>query len=320
MEFTYSMIGANQFLKAYKTKIGALTVIEKSVFGDLCNFANKDGICYPKVATIAENLNCSVRSVQKAFITLLNKGLMTRTAQFSQKSGLQRHNIYTINLDATLMDEIAYLNKIQMQKEKERFEYQKKKNSIIKKRIEEKEQRLLEEKKARKAFLRQEILKLKVKHQRGIKKALQAKIKLMTMLWVIKEYIDDVKIKNLLLEYPDIRKYEFPKNYITEINSKTFTNQIIDNITGIVCPKTLTEKMTNKIGKLFYKGFFRKTLCSLGSFCDFIYKNRCNYKNVRISKFNQSSYHAFNSPLEKNIAYSKRKTTQKEKYITHFKN
>ncbi|MBF0979956.1 MAG: helix-turn-helix domain-containing protein [Clostridiales bacterium] len=212
-KFTYSPIGAIQFLKQNKNKIGNLTMIEKSVFGALCNFSNKEGICYPKVATIAESISCTKRSVQKAFVVLLNKGLIRRTFQFNKTTGLQRQNLYAINLNADLLEEWANLNKKHMQKEKERRAYQEQKNVIIKKRIAEKENIDKREKnEALKLDLRDEIKELKGKYQIYKKKATKAKIELKIQMIIVKKYIQKIKSNSL-----NIRDREFLTKNISNI-------------------------------------------------------------------------------------------------------
>ena len=212
-KFTYSPIGAIQFLKQNKNKIGNLTMIEKSVFGALCNFSNKEGICYPKVATIAESISCTKRSVQKAFVVLLNKGLIRRTFQFNKTTGLQRQNLYAINLNADLLEEWANLNKKHMQKEEERRAYQKQKNVIIKKRIAEKENIDKREKnEALKLDLRDEIKELKGKYQIYKKKATKAKIELKIQMIIVKKYIQKIKSDSL-----NIRDREFLTKNISNI-------------------------------------------------------------------------------------------------------
>jgi len=62
----------------------------------LCFFANQDGECFPSRPTLAEKLNCSVRSVDEYFKELEGVGLATKEARF--RDGAQTSNVYRLPL------------------------------------------------------------------------------------------------------------------------------------------------------------------------------------------------------------------------------
>lgn len=69
-----------------------LTPIDKAVYGVLCAHADKKKRdCWPKVKTIAEEANCSVRSVHNSLKTLEARGIIKHTQRFIDNKQISSH-------------------------------------------------------------------------------------------------------------------------------------------------------------------------------------------------------------------------------------
>jgi len=66
-----------------------------TVFCYLCRCANKKGVCYPAVRTIAKDISLCRSTVFKALNDLERHGLITRTHRF-HPSGAKRSSLYKI--------------------------------------------------------------------------------------------------------------------------------------------------------------------------------------------------------------------------------
>lgn len=67
-----------------------------SVFFWLCYHADGDGICFPSRSVLTKEANLSMKTVDRAIKTLINKGFITKTIR---KNGIENtSNLYQINL------------------------------------------------------------------------------------------------------------------------------------------------------------------------------------------------------------------------------
>ena len=71
-----------------------LTPGAKLIYGRLCRYAGADGLCYPAVATLAQEVALGERQVQKHLNTLEAKGFLRRDKHFDRNGG-QTTNYYT---------------------------------------------------------------------------------------------------------------------------------------------------------------------------------------------------------------------------------
>lgn len=70
---------------------------EKSVLAFLAHLANRDGICWPRVETIAEGTGFCRRTVIRSMQSLESRGLLTRTGRTGQHGG-KASNLYALQV------------------------------------------------------------------------------------------------------------------------------------------------------------------------------------------------------------------------------
>ena len=84
-----------------------LTPTDKTVFGVLCAHADKNTRkCWPKVKTIADEANCSVRSVQNSLKKLESRGIIKRMPEFCNNKQMATH-YYIIGYKAECYSDMA---------------------------------------------------------------------------------------------------------------------------------------------------------------------------------------------------------------------
>jgi hypothetical protein len=73
----------------------ALPPLEFKVYAVLARHADAEGVCWPKVATLAARAGCSVRSVQRALRALVRRGVLAVESRL-RSNGSQRSNLYRL--------------------------------------------------------------------------------------------------------------------------------------------------------------------------------------------------------------------------------
>jgi DNA-binding Lrp family transcriptional regulator len=82
----------NEIIDVYASRIGPYAF---TVYSALLRFANKDGVCFPSLNTLAERLGFSKPTVIKAIETLIEHGLIQKVNRFNDK-GEHISNLYLI--------------------------------------------------------------------------------------------------------------------------------------------------------------------------------------------------------------------------------
>jgi GntR family transcriptional regulator len=75
-----------------------LKPIPKSVLVVLGDYANDAGVCWPRIATIADKVGVSPRTVQRAIQHLVQRGLITVDDRY-RSDGSHTSNLYRLHLD-----------------------------------------------------------------------------------------------------------------------------------------------------------------------------------------------------------------------------
>lgn len=78
--------------------VPGLGAYEKLVYTILCGFANKDGVAFPTIQTLAMKASCSDRKVQQVLRSLEECGLIAQTERFIGNQ--QKSNLYEIHSPA----------------------------------------------------------------------------------------------------------------------------------------------------------------------------------------------------------------------------
>lgn len=73
----------------------------KSVLVALANRADEDGYCWPGIDDLEQRTGWKRRAVQTAIKDLQDRQLLTVSPQFSEKTGVQKSNLYRLALAAT---------------------------------------------------------------------------------------------------------------------------------------------------------------------------------------------------------------------------
>jgi DNA-binding transcriptional regulator YhcF (GntR family) len=79
----------------YALKNNDLTSIEKLIYICLSNRADENGKCFPSVSTIAQDANCSDRTVHRALKVLIEKKLVRSKPNYVGKNK-RTSNTYTL--------------------------------------------------------------------------------------------------------------------------------------------------------------------------------------------------------------------------------
>jgi len=101
------MIITNLFWRTIKGS-GYLTATEILVFDALISYADTNNcVCYPTLKSIAEQCQKTVRTIQRAIKSLVDKGVLTRAAQYREFDNSRTSNLYTLNLSAEFWNDKA---------------------------------------------------------------------------------------------------------------------------------------------------------------------------------------------------------------------
>lgn len=93
------MIITQSFWRTIKCS-GYITTTEIAILDALIPYADsKDLSCYPKLRTIANQCNKTVRTIQNSINSLVNKGVLAKEPRFNPEDKGQTSNLYTLNLD-----------------------------------------------------------------------------------------------------------------------------------------------------------------------------------------------------------------------------
>lgn len=74
---------------------------QKSVLVALANRADEDGYCWPGLDDLEGRTGWGRRSIQRAIQDLQTRQLLTVSAQFSERTGVQKSNLYRLALSVT---------------------------------------------------------------------------------------------------------------------------------------------------------------------------------------------------------------------------
>ena len=80
----------------WATKAQNLTAHEKLLLIIICEYADSDGQCFPKIDTLAKDCNISKSTAIRCLNSLCEKGLLKRKHRFKNK--MKTSNYYTVNI------------------------------------------------------------------------------------------------------------------------------------------------------------------------------------------------------------------------------
>jgi hypothetical protein len=81
---------------AQAIKAKGLTTTEKFLLLMICNYADSDGYCFPKIDTLASDCEIHKRTVIRNIDKLCEKGILKKTNRYKNK--MQTSNLYKINI------------------------------------------------------------------------------------------------------------------------------------------------------------------------------------------------------------------------------
>jgi len=81
-------------LMAKAINVDGLSTTEKFIFLMLCNYADDEGRCFPKIDTISKKCATSPRTVNRAIASLMESGHLEKENRFN--NGMQTSNLYTV--------------------------------------------------------------------------------------------------------------------------------------------------------------------------------------------------------------------------------
>ena len=83
-------------------KAKGLTTSEKFLLLMICNYADAEGYCFPKIDTLASDCEINERTVRRCINTLCEKEILKKTNRY--KNNMKTSNLYYVNLSKISTD------------------------------------------------------------------------------------------------------------------------------------------------------------------------------------------------------------------------